>query len=258
MKIICAFTLILILSVKVSAQSLFFEKTPEGWHWNNMQKMQKHKKNREKEKAISVTKSNSDNPIVQMSAIHKALEIAKDRAVLNPSVKNIRDYLLIQHMITEQSTRFAQNWQKTLLLYPEFDYNLKHPVDASENQAYQSHLYDVKVQITKQLSQRFGLFYFYRGDNVVDQVMSKTVVQFANWYHFSLIGISVDHKGIADIQNNRINQGQMQQLKVKALPALVLVNPKTGAHMILSYGYASNDELLTSCLNLTSDFKGLS
>ena len=248
MKIIYVGLLTVILSVNGYAQSTYFEKNPEGWHWNNMKEAIKQTKSK---------KTKSTDPIIQMKTIQKTLEIAKDRAVLHPTVSNIRDYLVIQNRITEQSTLFAQNWQKTLLLYPEFDYNLKHPVDSSENQAYQTQLHDLKVQTAHQLSSQFGLLYFYRGNDALDQVMAKTVLQFSSWYHFSLIGVSVDGKAIATINNNRINHGQLQAFNIKALPALVLVNPITGARSILSYGYASNDDLLTSCFNLATNFREL-
>ena len=246
----------LIFCVHGYAQSDYFAKNPQGWHWNNLidKRMQKRIM---KSKNMSAAKDSDDSPISQMKAIHKALEIAKDRAVLNPTVSNIHEYLVIQNMITEQSTQFAQNWQRTILLYPEFDYNLKHPVESSENQAFQSQVHDLKVRAVNQLSKNDGLFYFYRGNNTLDQVMAKTVTQFANWYHFSLIGISVDNKILPNIKNNKINQGQAQLLGIKALPALVLINPKTGSHSILSYGYASNDELLTSCFNLSTNFRRL-
>lgn len=242
-------------SQDIYAFSTYYNQNPQGWHWNNLQgknsvdEIEKLKKiKNQSEKTMKDNKNN--NPIEEMSRVHLALKYAKDRAVLNPTVENIREYLMIQNMVMDQSTRFSKNWRKTMLLYPEFDYGVSHPTDSAISQIVQSNLHNKKATVAKLLAHQFGLLFFYEGSNPLSTAMAKTVKQFSQFYGFSTIAVSVDHTIIPNLLPTRIDSGQARNLGVKALPALVLVNPKTGQHQILTYGYASINELLTDCYNV--------
>lgn len=233
-------------SQAICAFSQYYNQNPIGWHWNDEMEKQplKHKK------TPMIKNTNNSNPIAQMKRVQLALQYAKDKAVLNPTVENIREYLIIQNMIMNQSTRFADNWKKTMLLYPEFDYGISHPTDSAISQVVQSNLHNQKAAIAKLMAKQFGLLFFYNGSNPLSLVMEKTLTQFASFYGFSIIAVSVDQNVIPNLLPTRIDNGQAVSLGVKALPALVLVNTKTGAHQILTYGYASINELLTDCYNV--------
>lgn len=233
-------------SQAICAFSQYYNQNPIGWHWND----EMEKQNKKQIKKPMIENKNNSNPILEMKRVHLALQYAKDRAVLNPTVENIREYLIIQNMIMNQSTRFADNWKKTMLLYPEFDYGISHPTDSAIAQVVQSNLHNQKAKIAKLMAKQFGLLFFYNGSNPLSLVMEKTLTQFASFYGFSIIAVSVDRNIIPHLLPTRIDNGQAMSLGVKAFPALVLVNPKTGAHHILTYGYASINELLTDCYNI--------
>lgn len=240
-------------SEEALSYSTYYEKTPVGWHWNNNlenanPKIEKPKPNQ--------NKSDSDNnPIKQMDRIHHLLAYYKDKAVLNPTVENIREYFIVQNMMMKQSSLFAENWKKTMLLYPQFDYGISHPTDSAISQISQSHLHDKKAAVAKLMAHQFGMLFFYEGKNSLSAAMENTVSQFSHFYGFSVIAVSLDHVVIQGGMPSQMDNGQAAALGVKASPAVVLVDPKTGAHTILTYGYASINELLTDCYNV---YTGLS
>ena len=241
---------ICILTCNASGYSAYFNQSPIGWHWNNEIQQPVLPK---KKKTLNDTQNRDQNsPIQKMKRIHELLAYYKDKAVLNPSVENIKDYLVIQNMMMEQSSLFATNWKKTMLLYPQFDYSISHPTDSAITQIAQSDLHENQVSIVKEMAKEYGLLFFYNGNNPLSFQMEKTVSVFSNFYHFSTIAVSVDHTVIPDLLNTKINHGQAEALGVKALPALVLVNPKTGEHFVLSYGYASVNELVTDCYDVNT------
>lgn len=235
-----------IFSQNAFSFSNYYDENPIGWHWND----EATKHHLKPTKMHSMQNKDNTNPIEQMKRVHLALQYAKDRAVLNPTVENIREYLMIQNMIMNQSTRFEQNWKKTMLLYPEFDYGISHPTDSAISQVVQSNLHNKKAVVAKLMAKQFGLLFFYNGSNPLSMVMEKTLQQFSQFYGFSIIAVSVDRTIIPHLLSTRIDNGQAANLGVKALPAVVLVDPKTGAHQILTYGYASINELLTDCYNV--------
>lgn len=246
MKMILPITFIfLIASCRLYAYSNYYNQSPIGWHWNNVVEPLKNKK-------TPYPKTNQNNPIQKMKRIHYLLHYYQDRALLNPTVENIKDYLMVQNMIMQQSTLFSQNWQKTILLYPEFNYRISHPTDSAILQLAQSNLHQKEIAVVKILSKKLGLLFFYNGNNPLSNEMAKTVFQFSSLYHFSTITVSMDGKIIKSNLPSQMNQGQAENLQIKALPALVLVNPKTGWHQVLTYGYASEDDLLSDCYNVYS------
>ncbi|MCX7124232.1 MAG: conjugal transfer protein TraF [Gammaproteobacteria bacterium] len=241
---------IAIVSCNASAYSAYFNQSPIGWHWNDKLRKPVFAKKKTEKTQIN----NQNNPIAQMHQVHKLLAYYKDKAVLDPTVENIKDYLVIQNMMMNQSSLFSENWKKTMLLYPQFDYGISHPTDSAITQIAQSDLHSKQVLIVKNMAENYGLLFFYNGNNPLSYQMEKTVSVFSKFYNFSTIAVSVDHTVIPGLLNTKINHGQAEALGVKALPALVLVNPKTGAHFILSYGYASVNELLTDCYNVSQGF----
>lgn len=221
------------------AYSEYFNQNPIGWHWNNGLENTTVKKEKET--------SEKNDPITKMNRIHQMLRYYKDQAVLSPTVENIKAYLTIQNMIMQQSSAFSENWKKTMLLYPEFDYGISHPTDSAISQIAESDSHDKQIATVKMMSQHYGLLFFYNGNNPLSAQMTKTVESFSNFYGFSTIAVSVDHQIISSFLKQKNDSGQAQALEIKALPALVLINPKTATHFVLSYGYASVNELLTDC-----------
>lgn len=229
------------IQLDVFAFSAYFNQNPMGWHWNN---------DIEKQPILEKQKNSpQDNPITKMNRVHRLLQYYKDQAVLEPTVDNIKNYLMIQNIIMQQSTLFSENWKKTMLLYPQFDYGITHPTDSAISQVAESDLHNRQIMLVKQLAKQYGLLFFYSGTNPLSSQIEKTVETFSQFYGFSTIAVSVDHTLIQSKLNHNIDNGQAAALGVKALPALVLVNPKTGAHFILTYGYSSVNNLLTDCYN---------
>lgn len=235
----------------VMAYSSYYNQSPIGWHWNNNIEPAIEKKAKQNKQV-----ENGDDPVKKMHRIHQLLNYYKDKAVLNPTVENIKEYLVIQNMIMRQSTTFEDNWKKTMLLYPEFNYGITHPTDSAISQISQSNLHDKMASIVKAMPQQYGLLFFYNGNNPLSPEMEKTILYFSKFYGFSTIAVSVDGKIISGGLQSHIDHGQAESLGVKALPAIVLVNPKTGAHAILAYGYASEDDLLVDCYNAYSGLTG--
>ena len=251
------FSLFLIIWIGTAhANSAYFQKNPVGWHWNDVtlkSVSKEHKHPRPKAPQLQKVMG----PIQEVAKVHHAMIVARDRAVLNPTVASIHAYMIIQQAIENKATQFTMNWQKMLLLYPQYNYGVTHPTEAVANQLYQDRIRALKEHVVHRLSRHFGLLYFYRGSNPLSHQMAKTVVAFAKWNHFALIGVSMDHLTIPVIAENKANRGQATRLGVKALPALVLVNPKTGQHQVMAYGYLSQNELTTAAFNVSTHFKGL-
>ena len=223
---------------------------PQGFHWYNETVESAH---HEPLHSPSSTPDQGD-PSKQMAALRTMVRQALDRAILYPSVDNAAHYLALNNLLTKNASDFSLTLQEALLLHPEMNYALTHPTQSAARKLMLKEKEKDRERLIKKLATTEGFFFFYRGNNYLDQLMVKTVEDFSRHYHIVLIGISVDGKVLPGFPVNRFNRGQAKQFGVKAYPALLMVNPT--AHWIqpIAYGVLSESELLKRLQWIASHF----
>ncbi len=222
------------------ADTAYYRTNPQGWHWNDMPLVDQHKL--VKPKTVQAT-SQVSNPLAVLHRVQRQLQAAKALAVLQPTVANTARFYAMQHWISERATQFAQTSRLVMLLYPSLDYGLQHPSNTQADQLAQLQHAERDQQRLHQLAQTDVLIFFYRGGQALDQLLAKTVAQFAAQANMSLLGAPMDHRALAVMPKNLTDFGQAATLGVKALPALVLVNPTTRESQVVVYGAFSQAAL---------------
>ncbi len=139
---------------------------------------------------------------------------------------------------------FTLAMQQALIIHPEMSYALTHPTQSATKKILLHQQEAAATQAVKTLLRDNGCFFFYRGQQPMDQLMAKTVAAFAKQVNMPVVGISVDGKLLSTFSVNRQDHGQAKKLGVKATPALLLVNPRTHAIQPIAYGILSQSELL--------------
>ena len=233
------------------AGNAYFEHAPLGWHWNNIPKKQKIIKKQPVKRQASLSQMSAPE---QIKTIHNAMIMAKDMAIMNPTPQNIASFLGMQQWMYQQSSRFANNWARTLLIYPEYNYRITHPTSNYILQYKHIEHHKQEKAMARKLAREYTLFYFYRGQNPLDQAFAKSVKSFASEYFFRLIGASMDKHALPNIKININGSDEYRAFHLKALPALVLVNPASGQSKVLHYGYTSINGLLDAIYNLVTQF----
>ena len=222
-----------------------------GWHWYNEVPLSKAdyeiKDEQDNKKELSA--------IAQMAKLREAVEEAKARAVLYPTVKNLRAYLILQNFVTNQATLFTQAWKKTLLIYPELDYSILHPTQNSAQHIMYTQNSSKENEAIATFSKKYGLFFFYRGKEPLDQELAKTINDFSRQHKIALIPIAMDGQPVELFGNSQLNQGQAEQLGIKHFPALILVEPKSKQVVPLHYGFIAESELRRRFLQVATNFK---
>ena len=191
----------------------------------------------------------------QMSSLRHATKEALDKAILYPSEQHTLEYLRLQRFLTEKASDFTTTWQKTLLDHPELDYGVSHPMQSLGRQVMLAKENDQETQAIHEMAKHYGLFFFYRGKNKLDQALSSSIMAFAQDNHIALIPVTVDSRALSSMPDTRVDHGQAKRLGIKFFPALILVNPKTGEHKALSYGFISQNQLSKRFLAVATNFK---
>lgn len=235
-----------------------------GWHWYNEIQQKEQRKNKEEKEnndQKNENKKNEKSAMAQMAYLRQEVREAKARAVLHPTIENMRSYLILQNFVTNQATLFTQAWKQTLLAYPELDYGVLHPIQSSAQHVIYAETSRKEKEAIKVFSEKYGLFFFYRGNNPLDQALAPIIAGFSQENGISLIPVSMDGKLIEVFdqnqngQDNQVNNGQAEKLGIKYFPALILVDPKNQKVIPINYGFISDSELHRRFLQVATNFK---
>lgn len=226
-----------------------------GWHWyneiNEIYPKDKKVKNNRRDEGSKKEKT----AMVQMVMLRHAVQEAKAKAILYPTEENMRSYLIMQNFVTGQAGMFTRIWKKTLLDYPELDYSVLHPTQNNAQHILNAEIGKRELEAIRSFSGRYGLLFFYRGNNALDQELAPTIEGFSKENNISLIPVSIDGKSLEVFGASHADNGQAAKLGIKYFPALILVDPKSQKVLPLNYGFISDSDLRRRFLQVATDFQ---
>lgn len=241
------FGLLMAASAALAAEPA--QKGSQGWHWYNEPNDDDELSSTPVRPAPALSSSE------QKSQLQQATKEALDTAILYPTPQNFKRYLTLQNFWTSKAGEFSQSAKQAMLMYPELDYNLKY---SHYNGTVKSQLAGdrakEKVAITE-LASRYGVFFFYRGAEVLDGQLGIVIKNFAKENEVSLIPISVDGVLNPLFPGSRRDVGQSQKMGISHFPALFLVDPKGETYKPLAYGFITQDDLARQFLDVATGFK---
>lgn len=222
-----------------------------GWHWYNEPQPEEDEEPPEPEQ-IPLS---SLSPTLQKKVMQTLTEEALDTAIMQPSPQNALRYMAYQRFWLEQSGKFERSVKKGLLLDPTLDYNLEHSHYNSTVPLQLSQLQNKEKAAIQSLSAEYGVFFFYRGQDPLDNQLATVVRDFAQSHNIALIPVSVDGVRSEALPDTRPDTGQVAKMGITHFPALFLVDPKSEHYQPLAYGFMTQDALARRFLDVATDFK---
>ncbi|EDK0209550.1 type-F conjugative transfer system pilin assembly protein TraF [Salmonella enterica] len=222
-----------------------------GWQWYNEPAKSPAQETTEKPAQVR-----QETDIMQkLATLQAATKRALYEAILYPGTENFVKYFRLQNYWTQQAGLFTMSAKKAMLAHPELDYNLQY---SHYNGTVRNQLAADQAEQRKaiaQLAERYGIMFFYRGQDPIDGQLAQVINGFRATYGLSVIPVSVDGVINPMLPDTRPDRGQAQRLGVKYFPAMMLVDPKQGSVRPLSYGFITQDDLAKQFLNVSEDFK---
>ena len=158
----------------------------------------------------------------------------------------------MQQDLMRRSEIFSKKWMQVVYQNPELDHTLVAPVNQKARHIYLDQEKEQRRLAIQNLKEDYGLFFFFSSDCDYCYQFAPIVRQFSKNYGWEVIAISADGGGIPGFQNIVLDNGLLTQWKVKVLPSLFAVNPKTGDVLPISYGLTSLDDMETRVMTLLS------
>lgn len=244
-------------SAKVFAADNYYYPQPEeskGVHWyNDPIKIEEQTQNppRVNKNYNSLTQQNAEQ---KLSELQKELNQLKALAVLKPTIDNVTRYKKAQDNIMELASVFSMQWKKALLINPELDYGLRYSHYNGMAGTISKQDAQTRLQAIQQLTQKYGVFFFYRGNNEIDKQFAAVVKKFSLTHNVPIVALSIDKEISPYFPLTQKDNGIVQRLNIHYFPALLLVEPKRGVVKPVSYGFLPLLDLERRFLNVATDF----
>ena len=207
----------------------------EGWAWYEDPEEQQKQQDAPLSDAMSAKEA--------MHSIKEELDECLSRAVINPTPENVEAYIRLQKIWVEKSKLFSRQWQKVLLEHPELD-------PLSSSMAVSHYGRQIQKRLTeqernekiKQLSENYGLFYFFDG-SVASQAFAKVVKKFAKRHNWTVVAVSVAGVSIDEFAYALPDNGISETFGVKALPSLYVIDSRSKQARAVAFGMASLEDI---------------
>ncbi len=194
----------------------------------------------------------------QIDAITATLRELKAKAILEPNTDNVTTYIRFQRAQLDRASLFSDVWQRALWQGPDLDYTLERPVSTLGKRQWADARHADRDRTMANLSQRYGLFYFFAQSCGPCEVMSPIVKSVADTYAITVRAISTDGGPSRIFPRYAVetNQRQRMGLDGKTTPAVVLWDSKANQPIPIGYGVMSADELQDRIFLLTQKEPG--
>ena len=192
--------------------------------------------------------SNKQTYMEKLDNVHKIVEEAKAKAVLEPTEENVKNYMYIQQKVLNQASYFSDMWRRIVWITPELDYSQKKPISNIGRNVYEEDKNNKMLDNLKNINKRYGIFFVYSSKCIFCQKYAQILYEFKNIYNLEIKGISIDGNFLPLWENNSfINQGQLEQLDVnyKTVPITILYDNLTNSAIVVGYGLMTHDELMS-------------
>lgn len=228
-----------VLLGSVSVQASYLNRKAEGWHWyEDLQPLDKSPKQSEpKKEAVPQTATEI------LEAFKKEAQRRLHQALVVPTRANVKAYMEIQNAMMERSEIFSKRWMEVVYTTPALDYTVKHPVNQAARHVYIDQAKHQMADKIRQLSQSYGLFFFFKAGCPYCHKFAPIVKRFSQKYGWQVLAIGVDGSTLPEFPEAQPDNGAARRLNIETVPTLLAVNPETGQVVPLSFGMSTEDTI---------------
>jgi len=210
----------------------------EGWFW--------YEEKQEIEQEVKPPRVES--PMSTLQAFQKDMEEKKARAVMDPTMENVKAYMEMQEESFKKSRLFGVSWQKVLLHHPHLDSTLTHPVNAQAVAIKEKQDKEKEISVLKKLSKTHSLFFFYQGKCDLCHKFSTMLKRLSRQYNWTVMPVSLDGGRLFEFPHAQRDNGIAEHFKVRSVPSVFLFNPKNKNVMPVAAGFMDEQTLINNIL----------
>ena len=171
--------------------------------------------------------------------IKHALPKWRDRAINNPSTKNVTQYLALQKVMFDKAQNFAEKFVQVANTNPVLNYSSIIPRSGSGDTNFQSYLQDNQQRALRYLSKHVGMWVFVKHGCPFCDMQLTQYSNLNQMVHFATDFIDVNNGLIPELPKNAVllrDHGQSRALHLVETPTIVMLYPPNN-FVIVAQGY---------------------
>ena len=258
------YLLIILITLDLFSQVEANENHKKGFYWYDTIEEEKLKKEKPPEK----TKQNSPNVqadekiIINSAWLRENLPKLREAAIDNPTDQNLAMHYYAQRILFDLASRFSERSKEFLVQEPALNEEFRRPTNASSLITWKDEIEKAKEKLIQSLSDKLGLFFFYRSDCPYCHKQSFSMAHLQKRTGFQVLGVSMDGKKLIAPRSDEykhkadINGGLSRRYNISITPTLMVVDYKTQEAVPIAYGLDDYQNILENIL-LVAKQKGL-
>lgn len=173
------------------------------------------------------------------------LEEAKARALMDPTVENVRAYMTMQVERLDRSQQFARVAQRASWGDDQLDYEARFPTAAYASYVQSQGRQDQVEALMRWLPNRYAIYYVYRSDCGYCARFSPVLRNWADTYGIHVQAVSLDGGPNQYFPNARVDQGQLAAMGItsRSVPLVALFDARDRSARPVAVGAISSQEL---------------
>ena len=219
----------------------YFDRHAEGWFWYH-DPVDDGVLPAAKAPSPSPSPAASDNPEQVIADERHRLEVALDRALVQPTPDNVQAYLVLNAKLMNQASAFADSWRGVVWTHPELDHTVQSPVGPAAYLASNLSVDNDEDRLAVDARQ-WGLLFFFRGSCPYCHKFAPLLKQFAERYGFNLVAVTQDGGALPEFPEPQADAGASRALGIDAVPAVFVLNPTTRTVAPAVFGLVSWSDL---------------
>lgn len=231
----------------------WYEAPDQGWSWYVDPPLGPKPTNKEKGKAQKPGPSNDVGHqdafegrythTKEMEKVRKDFEELQAKAILNPTLENVREFQRAYNGIVNRSSSFEKTWMLSSLVSGD-NYRESDRPSPKHRKIYEEKTEKQLEEAIFFLAKTHGLFFIFKNDCPYCHEMAPAVRQLVERYHFAIKAISPDGESIEGFPDAVKDNGTIGQINPEGVfPTVFLVNPHSGQTIPLARGLTSPSEL---------------
>ncbi|RKF17712.1 conjugal transfer protein TraF [Altericroceibacterium spongiae] len=216
------------------------------------------RKAKKEEEQQAVASPTSPSAAKRLEEIGAQLDELKAQAILNPTTENVSAYIAYQREQLDRASTFADVWNRATWQNPDLDYTLERPINSLGKKAWMEERKVSQSTTMANLSERYGLFFFYSSNCGACHVQSPVVRALSDQYGLEVLAVSMDGGPNPQFPSFVVDSGQYQKMGLQGgkVPALVLFDTETKQPIPVGYGVMAADEIMHRIFYLTETEPG--
>lgn len=233
----------------------YWDDSRQGWFWYKDPAIQQPQK---KEAPKTVKKRKTIYEMTSVKEIRQEVQRLMDKAIMNPTEANMKEFLKANQYVMNKGSTFSDEWRRTVWKNPDLDYSLRRPVNSTAINSYNLQQTALQNNNIANLSQKYGLFFFFRSNCPYCHALSPTLRYFQQHYGMEIFPISLDGGGLPEFPNPHMDNGMAAKLNITTVPAVYLGDKQDRSLAPISFGVISLSELVERIYTLTQTTPGSS